>query len=148
MESLPNVKDGVNPKAWFYLHPKVREIFEFCEIMFDKMGLDCLITSMVRPKLDDSGIHATGRALDFAVRLRPGGRRNLFVADYIKFANLVSLVFLRKSSLPSMLYHNSGLGWHYHIQTDKTSDFQDLNGVLPEEAGPTEKPVVLPGGGT
>jgi len=96
-------------------HKMLQEILNFVDkislLMFKK---EILVTSLFRPKTDDSGVHALGRAADIRT------------VDYFTTKQITVLVFLINSmyvyDAPRLnynvaLYHRvEGNTWHIHIQ--------------------------------
>lgn len=138
----------IDPDQWQYLHPAVRFIFYFLRQNCEAFGCDLVITSMIRPVGSipgESGVHATGRALDCVPSPKKdiGGPNTYRVYDFSKkLADLANVVFKRADNKLSVIFHNTGSGNHFHIQVPYDYAYQDLKGVKPSggnENGDTSK---------
>jgi len=82
---------------------------------FDRNGVhDIVITSIIRPKTDDSGIHALGRAVDISIEELPGN----LVFECIKVFNAL---YPYDSKYNTIVPHigkgyKGDIGPHLHVQ--------------------------------
>lgn len=128
---------GVDPDQWPHLHPTCHRAAEVLSLALNSLGYDSEITDMIRPKGKDSGIHATGRALDMVPRQRANCRHKMDLAQHKKMAGFINFAFRRRNGLLTCVFHDVGSGYHYHIQTDPTPGWVDLNGSIPVEVPAT-----------
>ena len=93
------------------------ELFFRLLSLLKKRGYDKFtITSIIRPKKADSGIHEAGRAIDFTVS-------NITGEDIEWFVNHVNRVFpydVSRQNIKTLIYHETGNyddpGLHFHLQ--------------------------------
>jgi hypothetical protein len=115
-----------------YLHPKVLEIFEAICKALNANDYDVEITSMVRPVgtvKGESGVHATGRALDCV----PRGKK--VDDDFMNnLENTINVNYPRKDGRLTCLWHSvkGGGGYHFHIQVPRDDKYTDLEGFVPQ----------------
>jgi len=116
-------KHGCVYQDFFKLHPRVIEIYGFivfyCNIHYE---ITPSITSMLRPKADDSGVHETGRALDFSeFEYNSGGIDIVKTMTKKAIKDLLSIVndlFPREDGKETLIYHDVGRGKHFHLQVE------------------------------
>jgi len=139
MELLIAVKVAVKYKHkeheahWDHLHPRIREMMDMLAFLIDAHGFDVDVTSAIRPIIieGESGVHATGRAIDVVPRMRKGGKR-VWTEDMKKLAGMMCRLYrTAKKEKPACIYHDAGSGKHFHLQTPWTRTFKDLDGHLP-----------------
>lgn len=111
-------KATVDPKDWDRLHPDVRYVFETLAFIHERMGFDLEITSMIRPHTNDTGIHEKGRAIDCMWRETPQSRFKMTPDRIALITKFINSIFARPSNFPALLYHDVGMGIHYHLQVD------------------------------
>jgi len=90
-------------------------IYDLADWLYLKLGRDITITSMIRPKLDDSGIHAEGRAVDIAADFDMQTGEEMM--DYINKMYVYDVNRLKYKTIirhESKAYNDNAL--HYHIQ--------------------------------
>lgn len=102
--------------------------------ILNTLGFDVEITSMVRPKgtiPSESGVHATGRALDFVPRVRENSKLQIFESQMLFIADFVNRIFKRRDQKNVLMWHqiNRG-GWHFHLQVEYDQNYKDLEGVI------------------
>lgn len=141
-------KEGVNPNEWDYLHPRVKVVFETLAILMMRCGLDVEITSMLRKPgtiAGESGVHATGRALDCVPRIKSkdSSKTRLDYRFMQKTADFLNLVFTRSDQKNTVIWHDVGAhGWHFHLQVQAERSWRDLTGVIPEKnSAPAEEAI-------
>jgi hypothetical protein len=128
-------KQGLDTREWDVLHPQVYEVFELLSLILVRMGYYVEITSLLRKKTSDSGVHETGRALDCVPRVTKDTRaRAAHERDMQIVANLMNLVYRRNDQKKTVIYHDSGTGKHFHIQVPQTKGWVDLKGYLPQRS--------------
>jgi hypothetical protein len=133
-------KPGISPIEWNFIHPQVQAMFNYMQWIWNEAGFDLVITSMIRPAgtiKGESGVHATGRALDCVPRRRMDGFMRLDsdeMQDYCQLIeSLVEYTFKRADGKRSCIYHNHrGGGWHFHLQWHAGAGWRDLQGVVPK----------------
>lgn len=132
METICRIKKGVDEREWDHLHPKVHQVAETLCYLLDRMGFDPEITSMIRPHAGDSGVHATGRAVDIVPRVRGTGKSPGIVStmEMQKIAAAINIIYKRNDQKLTCIYHNSGTGMHFHLQVAATKDWKDLAGKI------------------
>lgn len=136
MEVTVKFKQGVNPEEWNHLHPELHSMFETLAMIFAKCGYNLEITSMLRKKTVDSGIHETGRALDCMYRPTPQSKFVMSRDQAHKVEAFMNFIFRRPSTFRSCLFHDAGTGFHYHLQCDPTPGWVDLKGEIPKSPEP------------
>lgn len=112
-------KGDVNPDDWNRIHPDVKHVFETLAFLFDRIGYDLEITSMIRPHILDTGIHAKGRAIDCVPRKTENSRVFVDPAMCQKICVFLGLLYRRPSTFPIAIYHDAGTGFHFHLQVDE-----------------------------
>lgn len=130
-------KDPSKEYQYKYLHPKVREDFELLCHILNKRGYAVVITSMVRPKdtiPGESGVHATGRALDCVpIATRKSGPMSF--NDMSDIAYFMTKAYPRMDDKAPVIWHEvpGGNGYHFHIQAEYGADYRDLRGDTPKD---------------
>lgn len=120
-----------------YLHPHLRRLFMLvCHILND-MEFDVLITSMIRPAdtiSAESGVHATGRAIDCVPMARSKMQFDKLDLQMKLLCECLNKMYPRKDSKPLIMWHEvkGGGGLHLHVQVPWTADFKDLTGKIPD----------------
>jgi hypothetical protein len=115
------------------LHPKCYGIFTVCVEIINAWGYAVEITSMIRPKdtvKGESGVHATGRAIDFIPV--PRSKYQTMIDEEIKLlVDFVNKAFHRMDGKMTLMWHSvvGGGGKHFHLQVQATSDYKDRAGV-------------------
>ena len=134
MELKVRFKEGVNPAEYEVLHPALKKPLELIAVCLDHLGYDTMITSMLRKANTipgESNVHATGRALDCVPVARDGKRVNASKSDMQRIAAQVNSSYRRRDQKLTCLFHNTGLGNHFHVQVPWSKDYKDLHGVMP-----------------
>lgn len=127
-------KAGLNPNEYNVLHPGLEGPLETVVFLLDRLGYDTEITSMLRMPgriKGESNVHSTGRAIDCVPRMRENSRKP-YTPNMQMIATMVNASYKRNDQKLTCLYHDSGLGNHFHIQVMATADFKDLRGVMPQ----------------
>lgn len=113
-------KRDIDPLTFFNLHPKLQviacDIAFFCEVNFSH---HIFVSSMIRPKTNDSGVHATGRAIDFSLNEytdRGDIKRVLSKSEIADLLIAMNLKYPRDDDFDTLKYHNAGSGYHLHAQ--------------------------------
>ena len=114
-------KYGIKRKDFYLLHPGVLAIYGFiANISLNRCGLIPSITSTIRLKTTDSGIHEVGCALDCSrMQYEENGTAVLgniptdIINEMVQKANEA---FPRHDKYKSVIYHDVGYGPHFHIQ--------------------------------
>jgi hypothetical protein len=135
-----------NSRQFNYLAPSLQKMFYLlCHILND-MQYDVIITSMVRPpdtvkdsngNVTESGVHATGRALDCVPMKRSNVKSVQTSVAYDQemkiVADCVNKMLPRQDGKSTLIWHqvNGGGGLHFHIQVPWGPLFKDLKGVVP-----------------
>lgn len=135
----PIIKVTCNPKEWEHLHPKVKSIYEVLFIIFDQMGYELEVTSMLRRANTipgESNVHATGRALDCVPRRKKWTERIIRADEYKIVSSFINFLYPRKDNKSTCLWHDRGLGFHYHVQVPFDPKYLDLLGAIPFVAPP------------
>ena len=126
-------KKGVDPDSVDKLHPGLWRPVQMLMFNIHRLGYMGIITSTIRPKTTDSGVHATGRAIDIGVRKLDGSRvvfNKYLISVFRKLAYIINVAYPRPDKKFTVWFHNSGLGWHFHIQMPWDKNFKDLNATL------------------
>lgn len=76
----------------------------YCELQY---GTDTILTSIFRTW--GSGVHEAWRAIDV-------GSNAFTYSQCIEIRNAVNKKFPRLGIFKTCVYHNSGFGWHFHLQ--------------------------------
>lgn len=119
-----------------YLHPHLQRLFRLvCHILND-MDYDVLITSMIRPAgtiANESGVHQTGRAIDFIPLRTPGGP-DITESKMQALCTCLNRLYPRPDKKPLLMWHKvaGGGSIHFHAQVPATADFVDLKGFVPK----------------
>lgn len=105
----------------FLLHPQLLQIyFEVCNYCMKNYSMIPSITSMIRPKRNDSGVHATGRAMDISrCQYDDNGIAVLGTLPQVAIDEVVALInteFPRSDDYKTIKYHSEGIGYHFHLQ--------------------------------
>lgn len=117
---------------FFRLHPKLISIYgELAATALRRHGVIPTITSMLRPKTTDSGVHEGGRALDCSRHqyTRSGKIARSIPEDKIQaLVSYINIMFPRSDGKDTCIYHDTGSGDHFHIQTgfDKLFETYEL----------------------
>jgi len=114
------IKDGSSAKWEMFgaIHPKLGLVFfDLCHWLEKYDIEEIIITSMIRPQLDDSGVHALGRAMDVSVSTIPTNLR-LVLAEYI---NKKYVYDPMRTNIQTFVLHtgsgyNNDQGEHIHLQ--------------------------------
>lgn len=119
------------------LHPALIRMFYLLSHFINELGFKVEITSMVRPANTipgESGVHATGRALDF-VPIETPKSGPVTVREMSEIADVFNRYFPRDDKKLMFMYHavDGGNGYHFHIQIPQTKDYLDLKGVVPKD---------------
>jgi len=110
-----------------------------CHIL-NEMGYDVIITSMVRPLKTvngESGVHATGRAIDCIPMKRSDVKTIQTSTAYDQemkiVADCINKMLPRKDGISTIMWHQvaGGGGLHFHIQTPWSPTYKDLKGLVP-----------------
>lgn len=124
---------NIDPHQMRYIHPKLYRPLKMILDIATHFDCEAVITSIIRPKNSISGesnVHATGRAIDLVLKFQ---KRFLDQEKFFKkIAYLVCKAYPRADRKPTCLFHNSGTGWHFHIQWPMTKDYKDFDGFVPE----------------
>lgn len=119
-----------------YLAPSLQKLFGLCCHVLNHMGYDVIVTSMVRKDQTikgESGVHATGRALDF-VPLKRGDVKEKEADYHTKMklvAESINKMLQRADGKQLLIWHDVGHGIHFHLQVPWAKDFKDLDGTIP-----------------
>lgn len=130
--------EGIDHRQYKLVHPKCREIYGLANLILHLYGFDSVITSMVRPRgtiMFESGVHATGRAIDFIGQVRanePNSKRLRLQTMAGKICALVNMIYTRNDSKLTLIYHNAGSGWHFHCQIPWDKNYNDYQGTIPK----------------
>lgn len=130
-ELLIEIKDGLDKSQWSCIHPKAKQVLWTVCYLLNELGYDCEVTSMLRPAgsiRGESGVHATGRAIDCAPR--PRGKKPVISSHMQKVANTVNFLYPRRDNLLTVLWHDVGLGKHFHIQVPWSRQWKDFQGII------------------
>lgn len=123
-----------------YLAPSLQKMFMLLCHILNAMSYDVIITSMIRkPDTIDgeSGVHATGRALDCVPLKRSDVKQLETSADYDQkmkiVADCINKMLPRQDERSTVIWHQfpGGGGLHFHIQVPYDSKFKDLKGSIP-----------------
>lgn len=128
----PVFKKGIREEEWAYIHPKLKAIYARIQDLAKARQNLVEITSMIRPHTTDSGVHATGRALDCVPR-----RQSNRYCEFDLCRSIVEAVnkeFPRKDKFSTALWHDVGLGFHIHLQVPQDPLWKDLLGLIPKES--------------
>jgi hypothetical protein len=127
-------------RQYDYLAPSLQKMFcLLCHILND-MGYDIIVTSMVRPVstiANESGVHATGRAIDCVPIKRANVKSVESSADYDQkmkiVAECINRMLPREDLKHTVVWHQviGGGGLHFHVQVPASKDYKDLAGVIP-----------------
>lgn len=125
------IKAGIDEKQLMYIHPELHTMMGILSQILERRGFKLEITSMVRKKTTDSGIHETGRAVDCVARKWTSPKNALPEGEGHKITAFMIYLFHRKSGYKSCIYHDAGTGFHFHLQCDATPGWVDLKGGIP-----------------
>lgn len=114
-------KRGFLEKEWEELVKRnfqlVQIIEEVAKFIDGEFGKKLIITSIYRKKIKDSGIHGLWRAVDI--------RSFIFTKEEIikilRFVNSKYVYDPRRLKLKVAIFHNVGLGPHFHFQNCKNT---------------------------
>lgn len=123
-------KAGVNKEEFEYLHPKARAGCALLALMLSEAGYTSEVTSILRKAgsiKDESGVHATLRAIDLAPR---GKTIDSAVMKII--AQAMNAIYKRTDKFAFCMWHEVGHGWHFHLQAQHSHGWIDANGDLEE----------------
>lgn len=121
-------------REWSYLHPETRKIAVLLSQTLEAVNYGARITSMIRPKdtiPGESGVHSTGRAIDI-VPIVAGGEVYRF-SVYELITEYFNRLFPRIDGHETVIWHDKGSGYHFHIQVPWSQDYTDLKGYVPAE---------------
>ena len=103
---------------WWKLHPKlltiVCNVADYCLVRYNYY---ITISSMLRKKTDDNGVHQTGRAIDIS-------SKELDADEIADIVNFVNLNYPRDDKKPTAIYHDVGQGAHFHFQVQYQRSFE------------------------
>lgn len=127
-------RDPSKAREFGYLHPSLQKLFYLCVHILNCKGYDVEVTSMVRNKYaipGESGVHSTGRAIDFIpVQQKGGPAISLRLMKNMEAA--LNSLFERADGKATLLWHRQGSGgFHHHLQVASTGDYKDLEGKVP-----------------
>jgi len=102
------------------ISPKLGEVFfSFYSKLKDYGVNDITVTSIIRHKADDSGVHAVGRAID----IRADFDYNSIGKYAMEYINQKYTYDIARGELKTCVYHSTSTygdeGLHYHLQTRK-----------------------------
>jgi hypothetical protein len=109
------IQDGSSAKWEMFgnIHPRLGQIFyDFCNKCRDMKISEVIITSIIRPHEDDSGVHALGRGLDISKTTIPE-TIGLAIMETINEKYVYDIM---RPSMKVCIYHDVGKGLHYHLQ--------------------------------
>lgn len=99
------------------LKTKVSKIFfEICETV-ECLGKEhIIITSMIRPKKNDSGVHELARAIDFVIPYLNDNEIN----SILDAVNTNYVYDIKRPEKKTLIYHSTdsynASGYHFHLQ--------------------------------
>lgn len=121
-----------------YLHPKMMEgpVAMLLDLL-NRVHYNVKFTSFIRPAgiiPGESGVHATGRAVD----LVPLSRKNQFINMKLMtmICYIINQAFPRTDGKQCCMWHNTGSGFHFHIQWPWDKNFKDFDGSVPNGEEP------------
>lgn len=116
------LKDGSSATWSMFgeIHPRLGVIFYDFVKKLEELGVKhVIISSIIRPKSGDSGIHALGRAIDISASTIPEDL-GAQASSYINEKYIYSLI---NNKYNCVLYHQTNAagddGLHYHLQVGK-----------------------------
>lgn len=126
---------GLKKDDFFLLHPSLIEVTAyFLDYVLGKYQVRPTITSMIRPKKSDSGVHETGRALDlsrhehdFDIKKVNAYKivRSIPEEECNRIVRMMNSIYVRDDDLTTIMWHDAGFGWHFHIQVPFEPVFQE-----------------------
>lgn len=138
--TLPEIpiafKEGLDPGVYEMLCPDLHKVMDCLVLMLCHMGYLPIVTSMVREKgkiAGESGVHATGRAIDLNVRhykeaaKKSAPSRNLNKYEADKLCAAINIAFKRSDQKMTAIYHDTGHGRHFHLQVPWSKTYIDLD---------------------
>lgn len=114
------VKDDVDPEDLLRLHPRLILIAaDFIDYAYRRYGILLTISSILRPKTTDSGVHERGRGIDFS--------RHQYLDNGLILASIpekdcndicvsINHKYPRDDGHETIKWHDSGSGFHFHLQ--------------------------------
>jgi hypothetical protein len=112
-------KPGLNPIELTMLKPQLLHVLGYvANLITEVYRKDAVITSILRVKGIDIGVHSTGRAVD--VR-----SIDLTSAQILNVVSKVNSEFSRLDGKPTCIHHDIGLGMHFHLQVPATVCWND-----------------------
>ncbi len=106
--------------------PKLNLIFwDLCGVNYNN-GVNTMITSIIRPRTTDSGIHEAKRAIDFVLTgvnnyTLPFGESHQKLLDYCND----KYIYRPQSQILTLMWHQANVegplsGYHFHLQVSAT----------------------------
>lgn len=112
------INPDLRESDFFKLAPQlliiVADVASYCLVRYNYY---ITITSMLRKKTSDSGVHETGRAIDISVK-------ELDAEEIADIVNYINLNYERTDNKPTALFHNVGQGDHIHIGVQYSKSFE------------------------
>lgn len=98
------------------IHPKLGMVFYHLYLLLSEKGIqEITVTSIIRPKTEDSGVHAEGRAIDVSVNFD-----TLVAQDVVNTINNSYIYDLKRPHLKTAILHTTDIlqdsGLHIHLQ--------------------------------
>lgn len=107
------------PKCNDRLQDALFDISKWC----DSRKIPCIITRAIDgmiPGVSKTDIHSTGRALDLSVHGWSTDDIDDFCHDFgQKYDKAIGALGVDSGEKRFVVYHNSGAGWHMHLQVGK-----------------------------
>lgn len=120
-EDMIKLKEGSSARWEMFgmIAPSLGHIFYDAVMFLQKQGVnDVTITSIIRPKTEDSGVHEVGRAIDIRTDFSSG-----VVDALIEYLNKRYIYDIYRRELKTAIYHSTSAagdaGCHIHIQVFK-----------------------------
>lgn len=107
-------KESILQEQFWQLNPKLRMILCNLDFMCIKwFKKEIILTSLIRPKTTDSGIHKAKRGAD-ARTIGYFDRQE--IETIVEYINLQYPYDPKRPKMKSAIFHDVGLGEHIHIQ--------------------------------